>query len=248
MANKINISIPQPCHENWEAMTRVEKGKFCNACQKKVFDFTSSSDREIINAFNKENNLCGRFLDTQLDRDLVKPKEKSTLWLATTTALISLLGVQVAEAQKQVRTEQTSKKHLKKKVGKIGDLVSISGAVLSENGTPLANISVVIKGKEIVKTAVDGKFALIAAIGDQLDFVNKNDQDDFFEPFVIKEAANNLVFSQPHTVSIQAYTFIKKSTPSITGAVRVTTTEISIKEKKRTFFGRIFYRIGNIFK
>ena len=57
MANKINISIPQPCHENWQEMTTIDKGRFCNSCQKKVFDFTFSTDKEIINVFEKNSNL-----------------------------------------------------------------------------------------------------------------------------------------------------------------------------------------------
>jgi len=74
MNRKISISIPKPCHENWQKMTTLEKGRFCDSCQKQVFDFTKSSDREILRKFNLEENICGRFLKTQLERDIVVPK------------------------------------------------------------------------------------------------------------------------------------------------------------------------------
>ena len=35
MATKINISIPEPCHENWQNMSVIEKERFCDLCQKK---------------------------------------------------------------------------------------------------------------------------------------------------------------------------------------------------------------------
>lgn len=57
MINKLQISIPKPCHEKWSEMIPEEKGRFCAMCQKTVYDFTKSSDREIINTYNSNKNL-----------------------------------------------------------------------------------------------------------------------------------------------------------------------------------------------
>ncbi|HRX93360.1 MAG TPA: carboxypeptidase-like regulatory domain-containing protein [Chitinophagaceae bacterium] len=78
MAKKIQISVPVPCHEDWEAMTTVEKGKFCGSCQKQVVDFSNMSDREIAQFFKKPStgSVCGRFMNDQLDRDIEIPKKR----------------------------------------------------------------------------------------------------------------------------------------------------------------------------
>jgi hypothetical protein len=74
---KLNLSIPEPCHENWEAMTEVEKGRFCNACQKTVIDFTNMSDRQLAEFFKKPvSNLCGHFYGDQLNREIEIPKKR----------------------------------------------------------------------------------------------------------------------------------------------------------------------------
>lgn len=67
----MKITIPTPCHENWEAMTPNEKGRFCSVCSKTVRDFTDASDDEMIRAFSDPSeNICGNFRESQLNRDL----------------------------------------------------------------------------------------------------------------------------------------------------------------------------------
>jgi hypothetical protein len=62
------ISIPTPCHEDWQAMTPKEQGRHCNKCEKVVVDFTTMTDDEVQHYFiNKAHEkTCGRFYNTQL--------------------------------------------------------------------------------------------------------------------------------------------------------------------------------------
>src|ERR1700754_197235 len=78
MASKLQLHIPEPCHENWETMTPVEKGRFCGSCQKQVVDFSNMSDREVAQFFKQPStdSVCGHFSNTQLDRDLDIPKKR----------------------------------------------------------------------------------------------------------------------------------------------------------------------------
>ncbi|MDF2438117.1 MAG: hypothetical protein K0Q95_2493 [Bacteroidota bacterium] len=76
----LNISIPKPCHEDWNKMTPNERGAFCGKCAKTVVDFTKKSTKEIQIFFQgrSEKKTCGRFLSTQLNSptksiDLVIP-------------------------------------------------------------------------------------------------------------------------------------------------------------------------------
>jgi len=64
----MKISIPEPCHENWGAMTPNEQGRFCGSCQKTVVDFTNFNAEDIQNYFTKHygQKVCGRFKNQQL--------------------------------------------------------------------------------------------------------------------------------------------------------------------------------------
>ncbi|EJL75419.1 TonB-dependent receptor [Chryseobacterium populi] len=66
----MKLSIPKPCHENWEYMTPDEKGRFCQICSETVQDFTGFSDEELLNRLNSGEKICGRFRGDQLGRNL----------------------------------------------------------------------------------------------------------------------------------------------------------------------------------
>ncbi len=234
MKSKINISIPEPCHENWQAMTKIEKGKFCGSCQKNVFDFTKATDRQIIDAYNKDNKLCGRFLSTQLNRDLVTPKEKGSLWLATTSTLFSLLafGNSEVKAQETPKTEQTETKHLlgkpaQQQVVQTNEEKEITGIVSDESG-PFPGVIVVVKGTQRgVSTDIEGKYSIKAKEGEVL----------VFSFMGMKE--ENLIIDKNNYYKIEMVNDVKGNMIMMVGG---------ISGKRRSFLGRTFHKIGNWFK
>ncbi len=174
MTNKINISIPKPCGEKWDAMTASEKGKFCDSCQKNIIDFTFSSDREILKYYNQNSKLCGRFHSNQINRNLILPKERSSFWFALTSAIISFFGLGSPEiyAQESIKTEQTDKKQLNDSTAiEIDRELPYHGIVYDENKTPIQGVNVMIKGtQKSTRTDWNGKFSISAKKGDILVF------------------------------------------------------------------------------
>jgi hypothetical protein len=78
---KIAISIPTPCHENWQSMDPTEQGRFCSSCKKEVIDFSVLTDKEIVSYLKKaKGESCGSFLPQQLDRSISVPKERAFSW------------------------------------------------------------------------------------------------------------------------------------------------------------------------
>ncbi|HMK04909.1 MAG TPA: T9SS type A sorting domain-containing protein [Ferruginibacter sp.] len=81
---KLYLSIPEPCHENWQAMTVTEQGRFCNACAKEVVDLSMMTDTEVLNYFTTTSfeKVCGRTLPSQLERTISYPQEpkKRLFW------------------------------------------------------------------------------------------------------------------------------------------------------------------------
>ncbi len=69
MEAPLKISIPKPCHEDWNAMTPNQQGRFCGSCTKSVVDFTQMKAPEIQEYFTRNHGkkICGRFNNEQLE-------------------------------------------------------------------------------------------------------------------------------------------------------------------------------------
>lgn len=234
MKTPLQISVPTPCHENWKQMTTVEKGRFCGACQKKVIDFTKSTDGEILQAYAKDKKLCGRFLNTQLDRELMAPHEKKSIWLASVLFGMLSLSSYKSLAQDKENTLQTPVKHVI--VGKPAmpvtqkEIIShrektITGIVSDGNG-PLPGVNVVIKGTQTgIQTAFDGTYSIKAKVGDTLVYSFMGMKD------IIKVVDNT---STVMNVKMEDYPQV------MMGAVAYV--------KQKTYMGRQLQKIGNWFR
>lgn len=73
----LQISIPQPCHEDWNDMTPADQGRHCSHCSKTVVDFTQSRPQEILFYLNQHSSekLCGRFNPEQIVEPIPSPED-----------------------------------------------------------------------------------------------------------------------------------------------------------------------------
>lgn len=113
---KYFLHINEPCTEDWNSMTTVEKGKFCSHCNKTIFDFTTATEGEIVKHIEamKGEMFCGRFEENQLDRWIERSDIKtSNPRLYKFLISFMLLGAaqhssaQVPTAQEKVVTKRT---------------------------------------------------------------------------------------------------------------------------------------------
>ncbi len=105
MSQPLHLTIPEPCHENWQQMTPNEQGRHCMSCQKTVVDFTLMSDQEVLHYISRASSaVCGRFNNNQLNKTYAEKKIKPSLtfryaWNMMVAAF--LLTGNVALAQKK---------------------------------------------------------------------------------------------------------------------------------------------------
>lgn len=167
---KINLTIPKPCHENWDKMTQEQQGRFCGSCQKTVIDFTDMSDRQLAEFFKKPvGSVCGRFEQDQLDRKIVIPRKripwvKYFFQFALPAFLVSLK----ASAQKTSAIKGDVEVCSREIMGKVAMPRTevfvqreISGMVHNEKGEPIPFATIRVKGENKTATSdAQGMFKL----------------------------------------------------------------------------------------
>jgi len=105
---RIAISIPKPCHEDWNAMNPQPgsasgmTARFCDSCQHSVADLTTASDAELVALFTSDAKpKCARFDPRQLERVLgdPQPSRHHALPIAAFSSLLAVAAGQEAMAQ-----------------------------------------------------------------------------------------------------------------------------------------------------
>jgi len=227
MTNKIRISIPKPCHEDWNKMTPFDNGRFCASCQKNVYDFTFATDREILEKFNTDKNLCGRFLPSQLNRELSLPRKGPSWPVAAAVGFLTFASAgNTLYAQGEPGIVQTET-NINQSSGSSPQGVTehlITGVVSDATGT-IPGVSVMVKGTTRgVQTDIDGHYSIMAAPGEILvfSFVGMNDKE-----FTVGLA---------HTVNISMDSY---GITMLGGPMLV---------QKRSWIGRAVIWIGNRFR
>ena len=163
---KVKLSIPEPCHEDWEQMTPTERGRFCAACEKVVTDYTQWSQTELTEQIKKGNLGCGRFRLDQLQHTYVL-EPQSQAWRRAASLLFPLLlgGANLA-AQSSLppitKTERTLSEKKTTPSDERGPII-LSGTVIDETGEALIGASIYIK-ETFTGTSTDhnGFFSLSA--------------------------------------------------------------------------------------
>ncbi len=150
----IQISIPQPCHEDWNKMTPQEQGRFCDSCQKCVVDFTGFTDEQLYKYFaeHRIEKVCGRFQNWQLKRVVALPPEPCSRfyrWVISLGLVVFLTKMFSSEAVAQESTE------------------IISGRVTNMKNKSLANVQIKIYNDEHtvnIHSDVNGNFSSILPV------------------------------------------------------------------------------------
>ncbi len=166
----LQLVLTNPCSQQWDDLQPAGAGRYCDRCEKSILDLTTKSDAELIQFFqNKQDNVCGRLLTSQLNRKLVSPSSKVSWHWLMPLALGSIV-VSAAQAQQlrpaMVHSDQTpalSSAALESVVKPLLPADRISGSVMDElTGKPLQGVKVRQKGFENVLAITDstGRFEL----------------------------------------------------------------------------------------
>lgn len=162
MPTSLQLSIAEPCHENWQNMTPQEQGRFCGSCRKTVVDFTMMSDQEVLNYFLKaDHNVCGRMAEDQLNKELkITGRTKRFSWAYVWNIIVATFLITKADAQVNEKpakpVEIVDEDHrimgvvaykLPKNVKNTGSPVVVSGIIVDEtNDEPMTGASIRVKG------------------------------------------------------------------------------------------------------
>lgn len=232
-----NITIPKPCHQNWQQMTPAEYGRHCDHCCKTVVDFTAMTNAQVIDYLSSSAKVCGRFSQNQVEsinKQLVVNELSARnrwKWTAIAFSLLSTISAIKASAQSKpvpVEQGQADKKDKPDNVilGKVipNHFKTVSGCISDENNMPLPGATVKAYNSSVgTLTDANGNFKLqvpvntlqitVSSIGYRTQQVDLTSADPYqvklhLEPMLLGEPA--VVFQKQSLVKRIYYRAIKR--------------------------------------
>ncbi len=175
---KLQLSIPEPCHENWQQMMPTEQGRFCNACAKEVIDFSTMTDIQVLNYFTNltHENICGRALPEQLDRAISRPEQlkKRLFWYWNYVVIFFIFFTKGNNAAAQSCTKPATELTPVNNANLRGEMIVvdelkingsriITGKITDKDGNPVSFASIRIKGANTgVSADTNGAYSIKA--------------------------------------------------------------------------------------
>lgn len=107
------LTIPKPCTENWNSMTPIQKGGFCDKCKKEVLDFTYTSNFNLSRRLDAKAPICGRFKTSQLNqpiRSVTQHTWKRNAALLGFTSLLTFAAPMMAQQKQSPIAQQLEQK------------------------------------------------------------------------------------------------------------------------------------------
>jgi len=244
MKKSIKLHIAEPCHENWDKMSTVEKGRHCNVCSKNVIDFTDKSDEEIYRHVTQHSNICGRFQKTQLNREI--KLERATgfnlkPYAASLLLPLSLMSNMNTKAANTLSKTETTLKSNVTSLGigrfsestKVRSQITTIGTIVDTQGNPLKNVRITSNETEATTwTGKDGSYKIVTLNNETLSFYKKG---------YIKKV--EMLSHKSATVNLTLLTEIQTITPKhqVLGriAVRPEISNNALEQKQISFEGTV---------
>ncbi|BDD06537.1 energy transducer TonB [Aureibacter tunicatorum] len=146
MAKIKNISLKFPCLERYDDMKLQNDGRFCDSCEKLVYDFTDKT-LEDLEQIKKENkgSVCGRFKKSQLNSSFYK-------YAAATVIAASSLAI---DAEAQVNPQNKN------------DTLNSSEEILLGDIENFSDVDIEIEGE--ITECVDTTYVIVDKMPEYLD-------------------------------------------------------------------------------
>ena len=134
----LKITIPTPCHEDWNKMTPDETGRHCSSCAKSVVDFTGMSDDEVKHFFlnkKEDERVCGRFKQTQLHRNIIELPQnifsiQMPLWKKFLAACLIVFSTTLFSCETNVKGKAIAATEINNNINLVSNDHNVGGMVV----------------------------------------------------------------------------------------------------------------------